>query len=327
MSDICTVQLSPPNAADDLVAQATVMGTPVRVYLEGGGGAFQTSVLSVENDRLWLAPVFPRQGNLVIERLLPQLRLELLYAGLPYVGTCSVLATSRDGILLERPRSIQRVQRRRYYRVAPPPGFTLRIQAGGTLLTRTVLDVSGSGCAVRGEPGDEKLLSGAVEFVHLPVGPPPGLIAAVQVKRILTRAGTHGEEIVVGLEFVDLSAADRSRLISWVTETERSLLSLRSLDRPRPLKDVIVLLHDDSVSVRLRSGVRLSTQGVVLRTHDDDDLVAGATHPGVEVRLAGARVLRSEALVELTEPEGHVHLRFVSLDTAQRASLTKHLQD
>ena len=174
------------------------VGTPVRLYLDAQGGAFQTSVLRVSDEKVWLAPVFPTQGNVVMERLLPAVRIELMFGGLPHVGASRVLAVSGEGILLDRPRDLERVQRRRYFRVASPPGLRLRIQAGAALLSRAVIDVSAGGCAVRAEPGDERLgLGRAVDFVHLPVGPPPGVTSAATVKRVCPRDAPRGPEKVV----------------------------------------------------------------------------------------------------------------------------------
>ncbi len=322
------MRLSPPGPVEDVVELATAVGTSIRLYLDQSGGAFQTSVTASTDEALWLAPVFPTHGNLVLERLLPRVRLELLFGGLPHVGECRVLAATNQGILVEKPRDLERVQRRRYLRVPAPSGLELRIQAGAALLSRTVLDVSGGGCAVRGEPGDERLAFGqAVDFVHLPVGPPPGILTSATVKRVATQEGRHGESTVVGLQFDELSAADRCRLISWVTETERGQLRLRALDRPRLVPDAIVLLHDDAVGVRLKPGGRLSLAGIfVTRNPGDDDLVHGEMHPSVELRLGGERVLRTVARVEVIEGEEQVFLRFTDLDPAQRARLAEQLQ-
>jgi c-di-GMP-binding flagellar brake protein YcgR len=322
------VRLAPPSPDDDLVSLATEVGTPVRLYLEESGGAFQTSVSGVDGENLVLAPVFPSHGNLVMERLLPRVRIELNFGGLPHVASCRVLAASDGGILLEKPRELERVQRRRYLRVPAPAGLELRIQAGAALLTRRVIDVSGNGCAVRGEPGDERLAFGhAVDFIHLPVGPPPGVITAATVKRVATHEGPRGEESVVGREFADLSPADRCRLISWVTETERAQLRLRALDRPRPVADTIVLLHDDAVGVRLKPGGSLSASGVSVNAGPaDDDLVDGSTHPRVELRVGGARILSAKARVEASGTGNQVFLRFLDLDPGQKSRLAETLQ-
>jgi hypothetical protein len=323
------VHLSPPPLPDDLLEAATEAGTAVRLYLDGEGGAFQTSVLRADGDHLWVAPVFPSQGNLVIERLLPRVRFELIFGGLPHVGTCRVLATAPEGILLERPRSLERVQRRRYFRVPAPAGFSARIQAGENLLQRTVVDISGGGCALRAEPGDDRLTRGqAVDFVHLPVGPPPGLIAGVKVRRHAMRSGPRGPEAILGIEFDALHASERCRLISWVSDQERQQLRRRVLDRPRSTADVIVLLHDSDEEIRLKPGVQLSTSGVTVRVGTaDDDLTPGREHPGVELRVGGEQILRARARVERLPEAGDelVFLRFVDLEPAQRLRVTQQL--
>lgn len=285
----------PSHLSETVLRAATEPGTPVRLYLDEGGQGFATNVLGTDDGRLVLAPVRPAHGNLVLERLMGAVRVEMMVAGLPHQATSRVRAVTTDTVLLDLPSELERIQRRRYFRVRAPTAMTARLHFTDGVRLREVLDVSGGGCALLAQADDLDLGEGAtVGSVQFALGDGRSFCGRGVVRRTGRRDGPWGRESIVGLEFVDLNARERYQLIAWVTERERALLRVRALEPVRQVPDVVLLMHDAPNHVRLRPGAALGVRTVRVRTFEGEpELVPGATHADVELRVGGALVFRS----------------------------------
>lgn len=61
----------------------------------------------------------------------------------------------------------------------------------------------------------------------------------------------------------------------------------------------MVLLHDEENLVRMRRGAGLSPRSVRVVVFDDElSMTPGATHPQLELRVAGDQLFRSSARIE-----------------------------
>lgn len=285
----------PSQLFETVLRAATEPGTPVRLYLDEGGQGFSSNVLGTDDGRLVLAPVRPAHGNLVLERLMGAVRMELMVAGLPHQATSRVRAVTPDAVMLDLPHELERVQRRRYFRVRAPTAMTARLHFPDGLRLREVLDISGGGCALLAQSDDADLAEGAtIGSVQFALGEGRSFCGRGVVRRTGRRDGPWGRESVLGLEFVDLNARERYQLIAWVTERERALLRVRSLEPVRQVPDVVLLMHDAPNHVRLRPGAGLTARGVRVRTFEGEaELVAGATHADVELRVGGVQLFRT----------------------------------
>ncbi len=290
----------PSRNLDPLLRAATEAGTPVRLFLGEDGQGFSSAVLGVDDGRLLLAPVRPAHGNVVLERLMGSVRIELMVSGMPHGATTRVCAVTGEGVLVALPDELERIQRRRYFRMRAPAGTTARVELADGVRVRELLDISGGGCAFVAQGGDEYLADGmAVAKVHFPLGEERRFVGQGVVRRASRRDGAWGREMVMGIEFVGLPARERYQLIAWVTEQERADLRARSLSTTRFVADVMVLFHEDANLVRLRTGAGLSPRSVrVVVFEDEPSMIPGATHPQLELRVAGEHLLRSSGRIE-----------------------------
>ena len=293
----------------DLVASEA--GTPIRLHLDERGQAFYSTVLRGDGKLIRVAPVLPQQGNLILERLLGAVRLEVQIAGMPHAANARVMSVSPEAVVLQRQTPFARVQRRRYFRLRADDAVVARVHVdGGGVRNRSVLDISGGGCALRADGDDDLGLDADVPLVQVPLGDAAPFVACAVVRRRIRRDGPVGGEEVLGLEFLGVSARDRYRLVAWITEQERNELKARAV--PMAVPDVVALLRDSESHVRLKAGCVLTATGLRFRVFDDEDgFRVGAVHPDVDVRVGGAPVVRTAARVDRVDegPEG----RFVSL--------------
>ncbi len=294
------MQRPPSRNLDPLLRAATEAGTPVRLFLGDGGKGFVSAVLGMDDGRLLLAPVRPAHGNVVLERLMGPVRLELMISGMPHGATTKVCAVTSEGVLVALPAELERIQRRRYFRMRAPAGTTARVELTDGVRVRELLDISGGGCAFVAQSGDDELADGvAVAQVQFPLGDERRFVGQGIVRRASRRDGAWGRESVMGIEFVGLPARERYQLIAWVTEQERAELRARSLSTTRLVADVMVLLHDEENLVRMRRGAGLSPRSVRVVVFDDElSMTPGATHPQLELRVAGDQLFRSSARIE-----------------------------
>ncbi len=301
---------APPDPAL-LDRAASEAGTPIRLHLDERGQAFYTTVLKGDGAVLRVAPVLPQQGNLILERLMGPVRLEVQIAGMPHAATARVLRVAPEGIVLERQTPFERVQRRRFFRLETADPLQARVHVdGGGVRQRSVLDLSGGGCAIRAEGDDDLGPDADVPLVQVPLGDTAPFIACAVVRRRIRRDGPDGREEVLGLEFLGVSARDRYRLVAWITERERAELRTRSA--PVPVPDVVALLHDAENHVRLVAGCQLTPAGVRFRAFDEDEPYrVGSVLPDVDVRASGAPLVRCPARVDRVD-EGQAG-RFVTL--------------
>lgn len=320
-----------PSAIDPALAAITRPGTPVRLYLPDGSSAFSSHILAAEGGRLTLAPVRPAHGNLVIERLMGTVRIEVMLGGVPYVAQTNVRAVAAAGLILDVPASAERVQRRSFYRVPTSAPLSVHLDVRGVTRVRQVLDVSAGGCAVRPMPADADLAVGQrIPVISLPLAPGQVFLGSAVVRRAEPREWGGGEGEVLGLEFVDIQPRERQRLVTWVTEQERLALRAMAQVSARVVPDVIVLLHDSAKNVRLKTGTALTAKGVRVPVNgDESDLRVGARLDVLELRVGGQLVLRGPALVERVEAArvGCVAtLSFVGVSLDGRARLAEVLR-
>lgn len=320
-----------PSAIDPALAAVTRPGTPVRLYLADGSSAFSSHILSAEGRCLRLSPVRPAHGNLVLERLLGSVRIEAMIGGVPHVAETQVRSVSAAGLVLDLPTSAERVQRRRFFRVAASAPLNAHLDVRGFTRVRRVLDVSAGGCAVRPTPADADLAVGErIPVVSIPLSSGQVFLSSAIVRRAEPREWGGGEGEVLGLEFVDLSPRERQRLTAWVTEQERLALRGAVQVSGRIVPDVIVLLHDSAKNIRLKPGSGLTTKGVrVAINGDEPDLGVGARLELLELRVGGQFVLRGPALVERVDAArvGFVAtLSFVGVSLDGRARLAEVLR-
>lgn len=289
---------SAPTDPAPLDLAASEAGTPIRLHLDERGQAFYSTVVRGDGKLLRLAPVLPQQGNLILERLLGVVRLEVQIAGMPHAATARVVSVSPEAVVLQRQTPFERVQRRRFFRLRADDSVIARVHVdGGGVRQRSVVDIGGGGCALLAD-GDEDLGPDAdVPLVQVPLGEAAPFVACAVVRRRIRRDGPTGREEVLGLEFLGVSARDRYRLVAWITEQERSELKARVA--PAAVPDVVALLRDTEHHVRLKAGCALTNTGIRFRLFDDEDgFRLGAVHPDVDVRVGGAPVIRTPARVE-----------------------------
>lgn len=260
--------------------------------------AFATCILEVREGELVVAPVRPAHGNLILERLLGPLRIETVVAGVLHVAMTRVRAVSAEGVILDGPHALERVQRRRYCRATVVESVDVCLAFNGLSRVRDLLDLSAGGCSLRLTRADADLLVGsAVGVVEIPLPDGSLLVAAAVVRR--ADSPEWGEGGALGLEFLGLTTGERDRLVGAVQGLERGALRARAGRSTTLVADVIVLLHDSENYVRLKPGMNLHDRGVsVIIGSDEHEICRGALVPVLELRVGGAAVLRGPAFVE-----------------------------
>ncbi len=322
---------APPSERVQVLRASTEPGTPVRLFVGDGNQGFSTSVLGVDDGRLVLAPVRPAHGNLVLERLLGEVRLELVIAGLPHGARTRVHAVTSNAVIVELPSDLERIQRRRYFRVRAPGGLHARLHFEDGVRIRELLDLSGGGCALLAQAEDADLVEGSgVPVLQFALGDGRAFSAPAVVRRTGRRDGPWGRENILGVEFPDLPSRERYQLIAWVTERERSMLRVRTLDPVKVVPDVVVLFHDAPNVVRLRPGAALGLRSVRVRQFDGEPALApGAEHPDAEVRVGGELVFRAALRCEradLVDEQPYLTFAFPALSPEARARLAELLR-
>lgn len=293
--------------------------------------AFATFILESREGELVVAPVRPAHGNLILERLLGPLCIEAVVAGVPHVALTRVRAVSAEGVTLDAPHSLERVQRRRYCRVTVAETVEVSLETNGLSRVRDLLDLSAGGCSLRTTRADAGLRVGSVvDVVEIPLPDGSFLVAAAIVRRTETSPWDPGEGGALGLEFLGLMNGERDRLVGAVQELERSALRARAGRTTAAVVDVIVLLHDAGNCVRLKPGKNLCERSVrVLVGPEEDEIWCGALLPMLELRVGGEAVLRGPAFVEavMDAREGRVAvLAFTDLRAEGRARLASVLK-
>ncbi|MSQ03240.1 MAG: hypothetical protein EXR71_15340 [Myxococcales bacterium] len=278
-------------------------GTPARLFLADDRHGYSSVVLGVYDGRLLLAPVEPAHGNLILERLMGSVRLELTVGGLPFGATTNVCSVNGEGILVALPDELKRIQRRQYFRMPAPPGTTASVELPDGVRLRELVDISGGGCAFIGRGGDEDLTDGiAVTEVCVPLGQERLFVGHGVIRRLARQDGARGGDMVMGLEFGGLPPSGHRQLIKWVTDTQRAELRAHSLDTTWVKADVMVLLHQAANLVGFHHCAGLSHRAVRIEVSGDEPaMFQGVAIPQIDLYVAGQQLLRCAARIERVE--------------------------
>lgn len=261
-----------------------------------GNERFTSTLLDLYEDRLILDSPRPAHGATLMTTG-AEITIDYLFAGIPHQVVSRVMGVEDGEVIVARPDAVARLQRRRYFRVQPDDGVSATLKIGEERVVRTLVDVSAGGIGLRLGEGDT-LGSGAKAIVQIPLGEGTSFLATGVIRHIESRETAVGRERVAGVEFDDLTARERERLVAWVSTRERELLQRRQRQRAVVPRDAVVVLHGPANRVRIRAAVDVSTGGVsVLAMKEDADLVPGARVIRAELRLPGEAPFVTSLLV------------------------------
>lgn len=148
-----------PDDVDSRLVPACEAGCPA--YLVAGvlGARFACSLVHASDDEVIVSDLAPAHG---LRLLAPgtEVAVEYHYAGLPHRFESAVIGLDAGEIILRRPAAVDRVQRRRWYRVRPADGATATFRMGNSIRVRPLVDVSSGGVAMRLQERDADVEAG-----------------------------------------------------------------------------------------------------------------------------------------------------------------------
>ncbi len=265
-------------------------------FITVGNERFSTTLLDFSDDRLTIDSPRPAHGAMLMTTG-AEVTIDYLFAGIPHQIVSRVLRVEDGEIIIAPPDTVTRLQRRRYFRVHPVDGVSATLKIGEARVVRPLVDVSAGGIGIR-LAEDESFAFGTKAIVQFPLGDGASFLATGVIRHIESRETAVGRERIAGVEFDDLNARERERLVVWVTARERELLQRRQRQRAIVPRDAVFVLHGPGNRVRIRAALDVSTTGVsVLAMQEDADLVPGARVVRAELRLPGEPPFISSVLV------------------------------
>jgi len=178
---------------------------------------------------------YPREFKEKIGEARNQL-IKLEFIGLDkiqYVFRSIVTGIAPDGILIKFPEYIERIQRRRFFRIAPPLGTKLIFLWNAERLALDVIDISEGGALINQEKKGEKTKGLAVSDYLADVSffcPEKGfkLKVAVEkavIKRVAPDAETGRQHYAV--QFLNMNQKETSKLNNFIHSYQREILRRR----------------------------------------------------------------------------------------------------
>lgn len=166
------------------------------------------------------------------------LRLFLEFLGedkIPYAFRSSLKKMSQNDLWIEVPQYVERIQRRRYFRIAPPLGTRVNFIKDTKAYSASVVNVSVGGAMINpGEKGvrKSKFFTGdeirdleilcQEEFTRVRI-----VIKKAVVRRVQSLPETGKNHIA--LEFQDTGNREKYDLEEWIYRCQREVLRKRSL--------------------------------------------------------------------------------------------------
>jgi c-di-GMP-binding flagellar brake protein YcgR len=152
-----------------------------------------------------------------------------------YAFRSGVCAVSGNDILLEFPGSVERIQRRHHFRIAPPLGTTLSSARNGKLLKGPVTNLSEGGALLSlHEPREAKSrLWAGEEMRNLTLQcQAERLTASMRIKKAVVKReqkDPHTGRLLYALQFLDMDAKEKNALREFIFNCQREMLRRRSL--------------------------------------------------------------------------------------------------
>jgi len=172
----------------------------------------------------------------------PRWRLQFAFTGqdgLEYNFNTEGGRISGDGICVPAPTAINRVQRRKYYRVETPPETLMGLTRNGEPLSLDLINLSQSGTlgivrrVKRKGLSHEPLFNVGENLFNLTIAC-PGSEDAAPAKAIVKKAVVRRVEVDneqyrhrYALEFLDIPSADQRTLVSFIYRVQREFLRKR----------------------------------------------------------------------------------------------------
>lgn len=201
-------------------------GQPVslfRTYMEDSN-EYRTSVLAVDSEKVFLAPIVDKDGdNVSIDegegvRLMVNHKSGIWAADVPVLGVFE--DSENDGILLALPSSMERVQRREYVRLDFAFPLEFHIMYRGSLFKKLKLkayNLSASGIAVMTisniEISEKYQYKVVFEYKGIKVD---NFVKPIYINEV--NLENSAPFYVMGCDFLDLSMSNTDKIYSMINE-------------------------------------------------------------------------------------------------------------
>jgi len=144
----------------------------------------------------------------------------------------SVVYLNQPAFNIPLPNSIYRLQRREYYRLAPPPGAPLRCNLASEDLSAkrlrelTIVDISGGGIGLTYAETDNSFSVGDIYYCQIDL-PDTGMIKGrIEIKSLASLTSSSGQPYkYAGCEFKNLDGQSAPLLQRYVTDVQRAAKS------------------------------------------------------------------------------------------------------
>lgn len=205
-------------------------GALVTAYYNDGRDSFLTSVVGVDQDRVYLDSGQTESIN----RSVGAARHFIVTTALDKIKIQFSLSSLKSGRFENRnvfsavlPDEMLRLQRREFYRLETPVSIPLKLQIPGRRIAgqATVVDISGGGVGVviPSDPDLQMKVGLSIDGCKIDLPQEGMLVANLCIRNRFqassSRSGTGG--VRLGMEFVDLPAAELMRVQRFITRIER----------------------------------------------------------------------------------------------------------
>lgn len=151
----------------------------------------------------------------------------------PYLFRCVRAKIPKPGLWLRFPEFIERVQRRKHFRLKRPPGTTVLLVIDGKTYEADVMDISIGGVLITQAPSFQERTNLCVGDCIKKVSvffPEDGermqlSIKNAEIRRMVEKAGGHGYDYA--LQFHDIGKKDQEKLADFIYKCQRDKLILR----------------------------------------------------------------------------------------------------
>lgn len=279
----------------------------------GDGEEFSSALLDVLSDgSLVLRALSSKEA---MERLegLESLSCQYFSEGVDHAFQTKFVRTvqrpTETAMVLARPRSFSRLQRRRYFRVAADVGSVAVLKIGKERRERTIIDVSGGGFALQTKVRLDQDLVVGVWLLNVDLLFPAEDVFVVSGEiRFVKPHLPDSETGMCGIEFAEMEERERERLFRHITRRERELLGRRRALRVNPGGGAVVSIPRPGGRIRVRRVINISATGALVHVEQleegDRDLIRGARLPGSEVRLPGEAPFKATLVVVRVQRSG-----------------------
>ncbi|MBN1104314.1 MAG: PilZ domain-containing protein [Deltaproteobacteria bacterium] len=195
-----------------------------------------TGVRTVDGRRYLLVDCPVRFSEDVKDHEGARVKLEFLGKDrVQYAFRSSVCAVSDNDILLEFPGSIERIQRRQHFRIAPPLGTTLSFSRNGRLIEGSVINLSEGGALLslhkQGEPKSRLWAGEDVRGLTLRCRAEK-LTANLRIRKASVKREQREPQsgrLSYALQFLDMDPKEKNALRGFIFNCQREMLRRRSL--------------------------------------------------------------------------------------------------